>query len=344
MHKQNYSKITRVIFLIKFILLLLFLVSCTSVDYILLNTNKIDSKSDIGIITFNIKAIYEKEEFEIDDLMKIINNGKNDFVVFQELFDESTREKIIEKANRNNFNNIIARVDYNSFPEFIFQDAGLFMMSKYPRIDLSDINFGCDVENSEGVIHTILEKEMSSTNDFLANKSVAGALFDVDDENKIFLFTAHVQAAGTLEHKLFQLEQIGKFIETAVQKVITEKIVDSSEDLAVILAGDFNSNAYDLDRFNSLLVALKYPRDLHKEFHGVNEEYTFRNRTRRYDYIFSYDKINEFELKKININSIGVLDIKTSRNESISDHLAIKASLDFRNIEISNQNYEIGKE
>ncbi|MCB0729789.1 MAG: hypothetical protein KDC88_02050 [Ignavibacteriae bacterium] len=327
----------------KVILILLFLGSCTSVDYIILNDNKIDSKSDIGIITFNIKAIYEKEELEIDDLMKLINNGTNDFVVFQELFDESTREKIIERADRNKFSTVIARVDYNSFPEFIFQDAGLFMMSKYPKVDLSNIDFGCDVENSEGVVYTILEKEFSSTNDFLANKSVAGSLFKIDENNMVFLFTAHVQAAGTLEHKLFQLEQIGTFIETTVQKIINEKIIDTPENLTVILAGDFNSNAYSSDRFESMMKALKYPRDLHKEFHGTNEEYTFKNRTRRYDYILSYDKIGKYELNKINVHSIGVLDITTSKNESISDHLAIKASFNLENAKFTNKEFELSK-
>lgn len=313
--------------LIQIIIVVILISACNSVDFVILSSNNGNSKNEIGIMTYNIKAIYEKEEPEIDALMKTINNGKIDFIVFQELFDESTREKILEKADKNIFCNAIARIDYNSFPEFIFQDAGLFMMSRYQKMDLSKIDFGRDINNSEGVIFTILEKEISGTNDFLANKSVAGSLFNIDEKNKIFLFTAHVQAAGTLEHKLFQLEQIGNFIEKAVLKIISEKIVSSNANLTVILAGDFNSNAYSEDRFESMIKALKYPRDLHKEFHGKNEEYTFGNRTRRYDYIFSYDKIGDFELKKVKVNSIGVLDVKTENNKSISDHLAIKADL-----------------
>ena len=69
MHRENIYNIIKFIILAKVILILLFLGSCTSVDYIILNDNKIDSKSDIGIITFNIKAIYEKEELEIDDFL-----------------------------------------------------------------------------------------------------------------------------------------------------------------------------------------------------------------------------------------------------------------------------------
>lgn len=313
--------------LIQIIISVFLFSSCNSVDFVELNSNIGNSRNEIGIITYNIKAIYEKEDAEIKALMKTINNGNIDFVVFQELFDESTRENILEKADKNIFKNAIARIDYNSFPEFIFQDAGLFMMSGYQKIDLSNVDFGCDINNSEGVIFTILEKEISGTNDFLANKSVAGSLFNINEKNKLFLFTAHVQAAGTLEHKLFQLEQIGNFIEKSVSKIISERIVSSNKNLTVILAGDFNSNAYSEDRFESMIKALKYPRDLHKEFHGKNEEYTFGNRTRRYDYIFSYDKLADFDLNKVKVNSIGVLDVKTENNKSISDHLAIKADL-----------------
>lgn len=324
-------------------IVVLIISACSPVDYLKISENKTGNKEFLGIITFNIKAIYEREDYEIDDLMEIINNGNNDFVVFQELFDESTREKIIERTDTNLFSTIISRVDYNSFPEFLFQDAGLFMMSSYPRIDLSNTDFGCGIKNSEGVIYKILDKEISRTNDFLANKSVLGTLFKLNDSTKLFLFTAHVQAAGTLEHKLFQLEQIGNFIETAVKKIISEKIVNSPKYLSVILAGDFNSNAYSIDRFNSLTKALKYPRDLHKELHGNNQEYTFRNRNRRYDYIFAYDNIDEFNLKRINVNSINVMDIKNGNNEGFSDHLAIKAKFGFENYNVSNYNDEMSK-
>ncbi len=324
-------------------ILIIFFSACSSVDYIKISDDKTSNKESLGLITYNIKAIYEKEDYEINDLMKIINNSANDFVVFQELFDESTREKIIESADTNLFSTIISRVDYNSFPEFIFQDAGLFMMSRYPREDLSFIDFGYDIENSQGVIHKILDKELSRTNDFLANKSVLGTLFNLNDSTKLFLFTAHVQAAGTLEHKLFQLEQIGNFIETAVKKIITKKVIKSPENLSVMLAGDFNSNAYSVDRFNSLMKALKYPRDLHKEFHGSHEEYTFRNRNRRYDYIFAYDKIDEFNLKRINVNSINVFDVKNSKNDGLSDHLAIEAKFGLENKNTASYKYEYSK-
>lgn len=306
------------------------MISCSTVEYFNRsnnsNNNHYQSSDEINILTYNIKAIYEKEEEQIDSLMSFVNNGNFDFVVFQELFDESTRDKIINKADVHNFNTFISRVDYNSFPEFIFQDAGLFMMSKYQRIDLSSLDFGHHVKNSNGVIHRILEKEISGTNDFLANKSVLGALFQINDTSNLFMFTAHVQAAGTQEHKLFQLEQIGDFVTKAVQEVISKEVIKYPENLTVVLAGDFNSNAYDINRFNSFLKALNYPKDLHKEFHGSYEEYSFRNRKRRYDYILAYDKIGRYELNKISTKSINVVNVQDGKGENISDHKGIRVT------------------
>ena len=320
--QKNYTKL---------ILFSLFFLSCSSTDFIdrttysdkiyLLPTN------EISLLTYNIKAIYDKEEDQIDNLTTFVNKNKFDFVVFQELFDESTRDDIIEKADPYIFNTFISRVDYNSFPEFIFQDAGLFMMSRFPRIDLSTLDFGEDIKNSNGVIHMILEKEYSRTNDFLANKSVLGSLFNIDDSVKVFLFTTHVQAAGTSEHKEYQLGQIKNFISRAIKNVIVNKLVNNSQNLVVILAGDFNSNAYDNDRFLKFQKILGYPRDLHKDFHKTNEEYTFRGRGRRYDYVLSYDKIDDFELKKVLVKSINVENVLDDKGEPISDHRGIKADL-----------------
>ncbi len=312
----------------------LFVLSCSSVDYYSVNdfsdTTGLN-KNELSLVTYNIKAIYDKDESQINRLMEFINNNKFDFVLFQELFDESTRDEILEKTDTNYFSTIISRVDYNSFPEFIFQDAGLFMMSKFPRIDLSELEFKGNIINSNGVIHMILDKEISKTNDFLANKSVLGVLFSISDSTQLFLFTTHVQAIGTREHKEHQLSQIKDFIDTAVEKVIASEIVSSSKNLIVLLAGDFNSNAYSYDRFKSLQNLLGNPRDLHMEFHGSNKEYTFRfrsgNPSRRFDYIFAYDNIIDNKMKRVIVSSIGAKDIQDNDNNGISDHLALKATL-----------------
>jgi endonuclease/exonuclease/phosphatase family metal-dependent hydrolase len=326
-NKIIFTAVTIIIFFVW-----IFLSSCSSIDFYSSNTNShtllSGERNQFSLITYNIKAIYKKDENQIDSVMKHINKEKYDFVLFQELFNESTRDYIIESADTSFYKSIIARVDYNSFPEFIFQDAGLFIMGSYPVVDLSEVEFEGDVCESNGIIHMILEKEMSKTNDFLANKSIAGTLFSINDSTNLFLFATHVQAIGSREHKEFQLEQIREFIENAVSGVIESGAVKSPKNLMVMLAGDFNSNAYSPDRFEALQRLLGYPRDLHMEFNGNKQEYTFkfrsRNASRRFDYIFAYDNINSYALKKVAANSINARDFKDKTGESISDHFALR--------------------
>jgi len=316
------------------VVFLLMMISCSSIDYISNGDNPVrtnTSNNEISLLTYNIRAIYDKEEGQIDSLMTYINKEKFDFVLFQELFDESTRDEIIKKSDPSFYSTIISRVDYHSFPEFIFQDAGLYMMASYPRIDLSEIEFGDDVKNSNGIVHMILDKEMSKTNDFLANKSVMGSLFAINDTTRLFLFNTHVQAIGTSEHKQYQMKQIYSFIHTTVTKVVESRFVKAPENLIVILAGDFNSNAYSPESFRAMLNKLGNPRDLHMEFNGNKQEYTWRfrsnSRPRRFDYILAYDSLSPNMFRKVAATSINTKDVKDDQNNSISDHKALKANI-----------------
>ena len=109
------------------------------------------------------------------------------------------------------------------------------------------------------------------------------------------------------------------------------KTVKFSSDLIVLLAGDFNSNAYSNDRFVRLLNLLGNPRDLHMEFHNGKVEYTFRfgsrKPSRRFDYIFAYNQVGNIKLKPVYVKSIGTEDVQDDSSKSISDHLALKATL-----------------
>jgi endonuclease/exonuclease/phosphatase family metal-dependent hydrolase len=321
------------------VILFLMLSACSTVDYIRYAGDHFgaDRSGDaFSLLTYNIKAIYDKEDGQIDSLMSYVNREKFDFVLFQELFDESTRDEIIEKSDTSFYSTIISRIDYNSFPEFIFQDAGLYMMSSYPRIDLSEIEFGDDVKSSNGVVHMILDKEMSRTNDFLANKSVMGALFALNDTTRLFLFNTHVQAIGTIEHKHFQMKQIYSFIDTTVTKVVASRFVNSPKNLIVILAGDFNSNAYSPESFRAMMDILGNPRDLHMEFNGNKQEYTWRftsrSNPRRFDYILAYDSLGGNTFRKVAATVINTKDIKDAQDNSISDHKALKANIRFDNV------------
>jgi len=177
-----------------------------------------------------------------------------------------------------------------------------------------------------------LKKEFSITLDFIANKSILGALHQINDSTNLFLFSTHLQAIGSITHKQIQLMQIFKFIESSVNKVIKEGIV-KSENLIVVLAGDFNTDAYTDDGYIEMISYLGNPRDLHKEFHLNNKEYSIIFKTfnakMRFDYIFAYNQISSTQLKPVKVQSINVTDIRDKNNNSVSDHFALKASLQF---------------
>jgi endonuclease/exonuclease/phosphatase family metal-dependent hydrolase len=297
-------------------------------DALILNGENPDQ---ISLMTYNIQSIFGKDESKITALVDYINNEQYDFVLFQELFDEEVRDQIITKVNNNIYQSVVSRIDYDTFPEMLFQDSGLFLMSKYPQVDLSGIQFDDNVNVSEGAVHLLLNKEISLSTDFLANKSIMGSLHQLNASTHLFIFTTHVQALGSRSHKRRQYRQIQEFIEYAIYAVLQAGLVESSNNIVVLLTGDFNSDAYDDSKLESLLTDLGSPRDLHQESNPSEKEYTMMfkliNMYKRFDYIFAYDNIGSFPLKKVSIQSINATDVKSNENSSISDHLALKAAL-----------------
>ena len=289
-----------------------------------------------SLLSYNIQAIFGKEKTKLDALLDYIHTEAYDFVVFQELFDETAREYILSHIDRSIYQSVVSRIDYQSFPELLFQDAGLFVMSKYPQVDLSGIKFDDAVQLSDGAVHMILTKELSITTDFLANKSVVGSLYQLPDATYFFLFTTHVQAIGSKTQKRRQYREIKDFIDYAVFAMLKSGTIKSSEKMTVVLAGDFNSDAYDQKNMDRLLNDLGSPRELFSERHASKKEYTmiFKlfNLYKRFDYIFTYDQILDFPLKKVGAKSINATDIRDKNDESISDHMALKASLVFQSV------------
>jgi len=292
-----------------------------------------DSKNEISIITYNIQALWGMEEQKIERLIKYLNETKFDFVAMQEVFDEDTRDRLIENLDSLFYKTLVPRVDYDCFPSNICQDAGLFSASQFPIIDLSQYNFGEETKFSSGAIHQMLPKFASISLDFLANKSVLGSLHQINDSTKLFLFTAHLQLFSSIFHKAAQLKQIHSFIVNAVLELLKNNIVDSSTNLIVLLTGDLNYNAYSEGDIETLKDYLGNPRDLHQEFNGNVQEYTkileFIGLYGRFDYIFAYDSIGSLPLRRVNITSINVTDIVDEEEDSVSDHFAIIASLKF---------------
>lgn len=292
------------------------------------NSNNL--KNEISLITYNIKSMFGENEKKLASLTDYLNEQSYDFVVMQEVFDEDARKFLIENIDSSFYRTMISRVDYESFPTNLCQDAGLFSASKFPMIDLSNINFGENTEVSDGVIHQLLIKELSISLDFLSNKSVLGTLHQINDSTKLFLFTTHIQAISSKRHKKIQLMQIQAFIENAVITILKNKIVESPQNLIVLLSGDFNYDAYDDDDVEIIQQNLGSPRDLYKEFNADLKEYTLIielfNFYKRVDYIFAYDKIGEIPLRIVKVNSINVTDVVYENEKSISDHLALKAT------------------
>ena len=285
----------------------------------------------LSILTYNIQTVFGKDENKLDALLDYIDRERFDFVLFQELFDEAARNYIRKNLNTGTYKCVVTRIDYESFPELLFQDSGLYLMSRYPQINLSGIGFNDQVSVSEGAVHMILNKEVSLSTDFLANKSVMGSLHQISDSTYLFLFTTHLQALGSKRHKRRQYRQIRDFIGYTVHTVLGSGTVESPQNMIVILTGDFNSDAYDQDDLETLLSNLGSPRDLHSEFNPGHKEYTMRfklfNMYKRFDYIFAYDRIGSVPLRSVSIQSINATDVQNAENASISDHLALKASV-----------------
>jgi len=289
------------------------------------------SQNEISIITYNIQALWEKEDYKVKSLTKYLNQSKYDFVTMQEVFDEDNRNSIVSNLDHSFYKTLIPRVDYDCFPANISQDAGLFSASRFPMVDLSSYNFGEDVKFTNGAINQMLSKFASVSLDFLANKSVLGSLYEINDSTKLFLFTTHLQLFSSVYHKASQVNQIRSFITDAVSEAVEKKVVNSPANLVVLLTGDFNYNAYEKGDIELLKRFLGNPRDLHQEFNGEVYEYTkiieWIGLYGRFDYIFAYDKIGAVPMRKVYINSISVTDVIDKNEESVSDHYAVIASL-----------------
>lgn len=287
--------------------------------------------NEFSIITYNIQSVFGKEENKVAALAKYLDTQRYDFVVMQEVFDEDVRNNLLENLDTSFYKSSVSRIDYKSFPSFICQDAGLYSMSHFPLIDLSPYDFGENADFTDGAIHQMLFKEFSVSLDFMANKSAMGTLHQLNDSTKLFLFTAHVQALSSRKHRTTQLKQINAFIKNAVITVLKNGVVTNPENLIVLLTGDLNYNAYSENDAETLQKYLGNPRDLYKEYNPLLQEYSlmvkFISIYRRVDYIFAYDYIGKVPLRKVKAKSINVTDVVDKSKESVSDHLALKATI-----------------
>ncbi|MEN8194181.1 MAG: hypothetical protein ABFS12_15260 [Bacteroidota bacterium] len=318
------------------IVVFMILNSCSSAPEFNPKVNDVNGRgnhnnNEVSIITYNVQTILGKGEDKILGLSNYLDQELYDFVLLQEVFDEKTRSHLLENVNSRFYKSKIPRIDYSSFPSNICQDAGLFSISRFPKVDLSHIDFDENTDVTSGAVHQMLIKELSISMDIFSNKSVLGTLYQIDDSTKLFLFTTHLQAISSRRHRTNQLKQIYAFIENAVTTILKNNLINDPKDLIVILTGDFNYDAYDESDVETIQKYLGAPRDLYGEFNTDLKEYSIINNMfriyKRFDYIFAYDRIGQIPLKNITVNSINITDVKDKNGSSISDHLALKAVL-----------------
>jgi endonuclease/exonuclease/phosphatase family metal-dependent hydrolase len=148
-----------------------------------------------------------------------------------------------------------------------------------------------------------------------------------------------MQAIGSMSQKRRQLSQIKDFINYSVNAVLRSGTIESPENLIVLLAGDFNMDAYDEENFAVLMEELGSPRDLHREQNPLKKEYTMTikmfNMYKRFDYIWAFDNLETVPLRKVRIQTINATDVRDHNQISISDHTALKTSLVFDKTKIT---------
>ena len=85
--------------------------ACSPIDVIQRGNSNNEIEQDdnirqISLFTYNIEAISSKSDDQIDKFVSYINKREYDFVVLQELFNESTRDEIVEKSNSNHYKTV----------------------------------------------------------------------------------------------------------------------------------------------------------------------------------------------------------------------------------------------
>ena len=291
----------------------------------------LDTESnELGILTYNIKAIGAKEEAETDAFIAYVRAEEFSIVLLQEVFSPKTRQYIIDSLEKE-YPHQVERVDYSGFWRSLCYNSGLMILSRYPMVDISEVTFGENIENKGHFFHQILPKEVSLTLDFMSNKSIVGTLITLPNNRSLLSFTTHTQAFGSTKHKSNQYRIIYEFIEKSVRDLTVAGKIDPSN-TAVVLTGDLNTNAYWKNQYGELLNQLKQPNDIHFLHNKEKEEYSFNatifNMLFRFDYIFNYDTVGQYIMLPLEIKSAQVTDIRVD-NKSISDHLPIISVLKY---------------
>ena len=214
------------------------------------NTEKISIKNNnnsfliderIRLLTYNFfcrppPINTNKDDYKDSRLKDFIDQLKNfDIICFQELFTtlNDRKHRMIREGATQGLKYYLAPKVPSFFSKYLV-DSGLLILSRYPILD-----------------HDFYEYFINVSGDATTDKGVLYAKIEIKKNNFLFLFNTHLQASYfddtqanidfTIKVRAIQTEELINFIYNKLLK-IPKKDVENGK---IILAGDFNIDAYD---------------------------------------------------------------------------------------------------
>ena len=214
------------------------------------NTEKISIKNNnnsfliderIRLLTYNFfcrppPINTNKDDYKDSRLKDFIDQLKNfDIICFQELFTtlNDRKHRMIREGATQGLKYYLAPKVPSFFSKYLV-DSGLLILSRYPILE-----------------HDFYEYFINVSGDATTDKGVLYVKIKIKKNNFLFLFNTHLQASYfddtqanidfTIKVRAIQTEELINFIYNKLLK-IPKKDVENGK---IILAGDFNIDAYD---------------------------------------------------------------------------------------------------
>lgn len=264
--------------------------------------------NNVGIFPAHIQALYpaklkEKKQHIIADEQQratlfaealIQFDGDPDVVLLQEIWSIKARDTLIR--------DLAEEYPYYKHPPtddsalVRMQPAGLMIFSRYPleRFAFKEFTKGLG-------------------GDRMARKGIAGAMLTKDGHN-VAVFTTHLQAGAKKKAPTIRPDQLREC------NALIQEFTKNQEDVAIILAGDFNIASTLRSDYEAIFDILQGAKDSYQEGLGLLKKTGRFSDTsnKRIDYLFSF---GEVEATSTIVDPAG---------ERISDHLAVFGTVNLR--------------
>ncbi|MFN5309943.1 MAG: endonuclease/exonuclease/phosphatase family protein [Candidatus Kapaibacterium sp.] len=254
-----------------------------------------------------------------NEIAKFINESDYDIVCLQEVFDEDDRNILINGLDKNKYNpnNSVTKISDN---DFLHEDSGLFVVSKYNLIKSSYEEF-----------------HESSGWEVFSDKGILGLHYKDNDRN-LFIVNTHLQSDIVYcQTRQSQLLQIRRFLFRLLEK---HKDIISQPTTELYVVGDFNVIGESCE-YGDMLHYLAYPTDCYI-VDDNNKGFTWDGKNnsliqkwdpndkdqQRLDYIFKYSELlddkrsKRYTLSMRNSNCI-MIQPKDSNDVDLSDHYGL---------------------